>query len=276
MYADMHIHSFFSDGTMSPEDIVQIANTKDVSLISIADHNVLDAWDTFPTICSQHGLQCISGVELNSQWEAITCHILAYGYDLQNAEFRNFVSENRSKLDKRSDKLIAKMAIDHPAISIEDYARFIYNPNMGGWKAINYLLDRGLSNSQFDSLRYYNLYGCSYEECGFLSVPEICKAIKSAGGTPVLAHPGEYVPLDDAFSARLDDLRFMGIEGLECFYPLHHDTYTAACLQYCKQHDWIVTCGSDFHGTFLPDTEICKLKIPLERLNLKWLNDRII
>ena len=86
---------------------------------------------------------------------------------------------------------------------------------------------------------------------------------------------GNRAKLDGDFSARLDDLRGKGIRGLECYYPLQDDAYTTACLQYCDRNDWIVTCGSDFHGDFLPDTEICKLQIPVERLRLKGLRERV-
>lgn len=275
MYADLHIHSCFSDGTLHPADIARVARAKGVSLISIADHDTLGAWDIFPAACAEHGLRFLTAVELHAQWGDATCHVLAYGFDLDDATFRDLVRGNRAKLDGMGELLIQRMAADYPAISPDDYDRYEYDSVRGGWKAINYLVDRGLADSQKAALGYYGPYHCTYTDCGFLPVALLCQRINAAGGVPVLAHPGDYIALNDAFAARLDELLEMGIEGLECYYPLQDEAYTAACLTYCDRNDWIVTCGSDFHGDFLPDTEICKLKIPVERLHLKGLNDRI-
>lgn len=276
MYADLHIHSCFSDGSLYPQEIARQAKSKDVSWISIADHDTLDAWGTFPAVCAAEGLRALSAVELHAQWGEQTCHVLAYGFDLHDAAFRHLVHENRVKLDSMSDTLILRMSTDHTALSRVDFEQYIYEPARGGWKGINYLLDRGLSTSQSDAIGYYGQYGCSYSDCGFPTVAQLCEQIKAANAMPVLAHPGAYFPADEAFAARLDDLLQMGIEGLECYYPLQDDAYTAACLQYCRRNDWIVTCGSDFHGGFLPDTEICKLKVPVEHLRLKGLSDRFL
>ncbi len=275
MYADLHIHSCCSDGTMRPEDIAREAKAKGVSLISIADHDTLDAWDVFPAACADHGMRYLSAVELHSQWGSTTCHVLAYGFDLQDESFRELVVQNRAKLEGMSDRLIQRMEANFSAVSVADYREYRYEPTRGGWKGINYLLDRGLSESQLDAAKYYKQYGCDYAQCDFLPVEELCARVHAAGATAVLAHPGDYLHLDDGFHRRLGDLLGRGIEGLECYYPLQDNAYTAACLEYCARNDLIVTCGSDFHGSFLPDTEICKLKIPVERLRLKGLADKM-
>lgn len=276
MYADLHIHSCFSDGTLYPQEITRQAKSKGVSWISIADHDTLDAWDTFPAICAAEGLRALSAVELHAQWGELTCHVLAYGFDLQNESFRRFIKENRQKLDSMGDTLVKRMKANYPAISLDDYSSYTYIATRGGWKLINYLVDRGLAKDQKDAMKYYKLYNCTYGECGFLSVEQVCAQIKAAGGEPILAHPGDYIALDEGFAARLNDLREKGILGLECYYPLQDDAYTAACLEHCQHNDWIITCGSDFHGGFLPNTEICKLKVPVELLRLKGLSDRFL
>lgn len=274
MYADLHIHSCFSDGTLYPQEIVRQAKSKGVSWISIADHDTVDAWDTFPARCADEGLQALSAVELHARWGDITCHILAYGFDLHHEAFRLFLKENRQRLDGMGDTLAKRMAAANPDLSWEDFAAYSYQATRGGWKSINYLVDRGVAKDQKDAMKYYGMYGCTYEECGFLPADQVCAQIKAAGGEPVLAHPGDYIPLGADFSARLDDLLQKGICGLECYYPLQDAAYTSACLEYCRRNDWIITCGSDFHGGFLPNTEICKLKVPIENLRLKGLADR--
>jgi 3',5'-nucleoside bisphosphate phosphatase len=271
MFADMHIHSTFSDGTFSPAEIIMQAKAKEVSLLCIADHNCIDAYETLIPLCSANGVQCISAVELDCVHDSVVYHVLAYGFDLADKAFRSFIVENSDKLEQMSIGLIKKMSIDYPVLTLQDYNTYQYNRTRGGWKGINYLLDKGFTSTLKDGLRFYSQYQCNYIDCGFPTVAQTCEQIKSAGGLPVLAHPCDKIALDDQFEEKLNLLCEQGIEGFECYYPLQDHSYTKACLDFCTLHGLAVTCGSDSHGAFTPELSIGVPEVSRDKLNLKHL-----
>ncbi|MFC3770137.1 PHP domain-containing protein [Paenibacillus sp. GCM10012303] len=103
--ADLHIHSLFSDGTLSPEEIIAIAVEKGLGLIAITDHNVLEGSREIQKLNDKKELLLISGVELDALERGKNLHILGYGMDLTNERFREFTEKNRFPAAKLSNLL---------------------------------------------------------------------------------------------------------------------------------------------------------------------------
>lgn len=251
-YADLHIHSYYSDGTMSPAEILAAAQAAGVGLLAIADHNVLEGSRELSSLCRGTGVHMIPAVELDCLYGGRNVHILGYGIDLDNEMFIKFVRENRAMLDLISVKLVEEMARSVPGVTPEDFAVFQYDRRLGGWKALQYFVYKGLACSLKDGLRFYSQFGVSYDAVGFPSAAEVCRAVGEAGGRPVLAHPGETFDSADIgrFASELLELAELGAEGVECYYPTHSDEVTAACLGICDERGLLVTAGSDCHGGF--------------------------
>ncbi len=81
MKVDLHIHSTYSDSSRSPEEIVNLAKERNVSVLSICDHATIGAYNTFPQICSENNIRCVLGVELGVMWYGEEIHMLAYNFD---------------------------------------------------------------------------------------------------------------------------------------------------------------------------------------------------
>lgn len=109
MYADLHIHSWYSDGTMSVDEIVEQARIRQVGLIAVTDHNQLSGSRECLQKTRGTGIRCLSGVELDAQDFGINFHILGYGVDLENGQFQAFVEANRLRLERVNELLIEKM-----------------------------------------------------------------------------------------------------------------------------------------------------------------------
>jgi predicted metal-dependent phosphoesterase TrpH len=271
-YADLHIHSFHSDGTMSPSEILAAARDAGVGLVAIADHNVLDGSRELRALAEGTGIRAIPAVELDCLHHGENVHILGYGVDLDDPEFVRFVRRDRELLDLVSVRLIEKMAQCVPGVSAGDFARFEYDRRLGGWKALHYFMHKGLTGALKEGLPLYGEYGCSYDAVDFPSAAEVCRAVKRAGGRPVLAHPGETIGSPDTARLRAEVLELvgLGVEGLECYYPTHTGEVTAACLEICREHDLLVTAGSDCHGAF-GKTAVGEGRIHTHKLRLKNL-----
>ncbi len=266
-YADLHIHSYYSDGTSSPETILKRALDKNLGLISITDHNVLDGSKKLRELCKGKDIRFVSGVELDSLYNGTDIHILGYGVSLEDKAFSKFVANNLAMLNQISDKLILKMQKVYKEISFEEYERFIYARQKGGWRALHYILSKGLSESLKDGLKYYNQFECGYDCVPFPSIDNVCDAIHKAGGKAVLAHPGKVIKTDDLdkFRATLMRIIDMGIDGIECYYPSHTKEVCDICLKICEDIHLAVTAGSDYHGDFSGE-DINYMKVSADKI----------
>ena len=250
-YVDLHIHSFFSDGTMSPHEILQDAIKNKVEVIAITDHNVIDGSRKLLELCKGTSVHCITGVELDAIQDNINYHILGYGVDLQDDLFVKRVVNNRRLLEEVNVKLIEKMQLDY-GVSLEEYNSFKYNSELGGWKALHYFVYKGLAHNLMDGFYFYGKYNHSYTCVDFPDIETLCCWIHEAGGIAVLAHPGKVINTVDIekFKNSLLNLIKLGIDGIECYYPSHTKEVTSMCLSVCEQLGIIITSGSDCHGSF--------------------------
>jgi len=276
-YVDLHIHSFFSDGTYSPEEILDEAKRSNVGILAITDHDLLEGSRELRELCKTEGkgIKYIPGVEIDSVYKSVNFHILGYCVDLDNKRFREFVSSTRKCLDNVSVGLIRKMEKSVPSVSLAEYLNFRYDRRFGGWGALHYFVAKGLADSLKEGIRFYSEYGITYDDFDFPTIPQICAEIRNAGGFSVLAHPGEVIDTSDvqAFTDTLVNVIDYGLDGVECYYPTHSHEITNVCLDICKQRNLLITTGSDCHGTF-GKTSIGQLRVTADKLNIAKLLEK--
>ena len=267
--ADLHIHSFYSDGTMSPKEILTTAFNRNVGLLAITDHDIIDGSVELMKLCGKYDIKYISGVEIDVIDSGINYHILGYGVNLEDKVFCDFIKQNCILLEEVNIKLIEKMQNDYECITLSDYLNFTYDKRMGGWKALHYFVEKGLTKSLYEGFMLYSKYEHSYNCVQFPSIKLTCKYIHNAGGKAILAHPGKVINKTNTDDFKKELLRIinLGIDGIECYYPSHTEDITNVCIEICEDRNLLITCGSDCHGEF-EDTEIGEMNIPIENLRL--------
>ena len=251
MLTDLHMHSYYSDGTMSPREIVEDAKKRNVQLIAITDHNVLDSYTELKEAAEEFGIKVIRGVEIDARFEDIVVHILAYNFE-DNENLFNLIHKAKNELLETSIELIKRMENDYENISNEDYEAYDYDKRKGGWKGIHYLFDRGITSELFEGVKYYGKYKCGHEYFDYPTVEEVVKAVHEANGYVVLAHPCNYYKNNtkEEVLEKLEKFKSIGIDGVECYYPANSEMMTETCVEFCKNNDMIITVGSDSHGEF--------------------------
>ena len=242
---------YYSDGTMSPREIVEDAKKRNVQLIAITDHNVLDSYTELKEAAEEFGIKVIRGVEIDARFEDIVVHILAYNFE-DNENLFNLVHKAKNELLETSIELIKRMENDYENISSEDYEAYDYDKRKGGWKGIHYLFDRGITSELFEGVKYYGQYKCGHEYFDYPTVEEVVKAVHEANGYVVLAHPCNYYKNNtkEEVLEKLEKFKSIGIDGVECYYPANSEMMTETCVEFCKNNDMIITVGSDSHGEF--------------------------
>lgn len=251
MKVDMHMHTYFSDGTMSPEEIVQKAKTRQVGILAITDHNKLESWEGLYQAATKEGIIPIRGVEINAAYKDKVLHLLAYGFEDYEPLFKLIDLADR-EMERMSEDLIVNLSKIDKRVSIEDYHTYEYDRKKGGWKGLHYLFDKGVTSKLFEGFKFYREYGCDFPEYNFPTLDELCEKIEQASGYSVLAHPMSYFKdlKEEELIQVLEDLRVRGLKGIECYYPTHSENMTQTCVNFCKKYDMLITTGSDEHGEF--------------------------
>ncbi|MFD3158426.1 PHP domain-containing protein [Haloimpatiens sp. FM7330] len=267
MIVDLHIHTMASDGTWTPEQIVLEAIDKGVKLISITDHDETSNLKEAENQAKRYDIKFIKGVEISSTYNGELFHILGYGIDEQNIKLRDILKGNRKLLEDKDDNSIKALRERGYNIDFNEYVSYKHNPSRGGWKALNFLIDKNICKDVGDF--FANLF-VGENSLAFPQFPhpkEIVEIVKQAGGVPILAHP-YYVHTEEKVEDRLSTFFDMGIEGFECYHPNHSQQITKECIEWCKRNNAIITAGSDCHGDFIKTRSVGKPRVCMEQLNL--------
>jgi len=278
MFADLHIHSWFSDGTLSLEEIIENAKSHNITLLSICDHNLIDAYDEIANLSGIGDMKIIPGVEITSVLEGMEYHILAYGFDLQNNALNDLLQYNRCIYIDMGINLIKNIAADYPRVSLEEYKKYKRNRKNGGWDSIDYLINKGLVTDWTSYIEFARKY-TSPPKNDFLPPKEVINIVHDAGGYAVLAHLCHHVKPDSQdYEKKAIEFFDMGIDGFECHYPSMPSDLTEYLVKFCGEHNLIISAGSDEHGGFIgaPSNEyyIGAVKIRIEQLKLKSLANK--
>lgn len=248
IFADLHIHTTYSDGTLTPAEVIDAAVRANVGLLAICDHNVVEGALAAVPLAKAAGVRLIPGVELDSMLLGYDTHILCYGADFSDPTLRTIIRDARARLDQMSDDLLLRMLPDFRVLDAEEYARFPMDHAQGGWKLLQYLVQKGVTRTLKDAMPFYDQYDVTYAQAGFLAAEDVVAAIHAAKGVAVLAHPE--VTFGDRMEDGLRAALACGMDGIECHYPKHSPHLTARLRAFCQERDWMITSGSDCHGAF--------------------------
>lgn len=274
MRADLHIHTTASDGCWSPERVVAEVEARAIGLFAIADHDTTANVPSTQALARKAGLGFLHGVEVNTRLDGHIFHVLAYGFDLDALALATLLHENSARTDQYDENIVRCLIAAGYSIDLDDYFAYAYDRTRGGWKPLNFAIDRGFCA---DLGGYFDLVANLPAELP--SFPHPAKAIaviREAGGVPVLAHPG--VSLSHAGGVTEETLRpflDLSIAGLECYSHYHNEATTRFCLDWCKRHDLLITGGSDCHGAFA-GRELGVPVVDVADLRLGELAERVI
>jgi len=271
--ADLHIHTVASDGRWTPEQVVVEVQVRDIGLFAIADHDSVASVSLAETLAREAGLAFLHGVEVSTLLDGHLFHVLAYGFDLDNPTLVALLRANRAKLDQQNDDIIRRLLTAGYEIDLDDYAAYKYDHTRGGWKVLNFLIDRGFCTGPRD---YFSklMAHLPAEWPSFPHPAEAIAIIREAGGVPVLAHPGASLRHTGVTGEVLCPFLDFGIAGLECYSHYHDEATTCFCLDWCKRHDLLITGGSDCHGGFV-GRELGVPAVDITDLRLGELEERI-
>ena len=269
---DLHIHSAFSDGTMTPAQLIRLAQQLQVGAVALCDHNTVAGLPEFLDAARDSGVWAVPGIEFSTDYEGTELHILALFVKPQHYAQITARTEQmlrrkeQSNLDLIAGLKRAGIHIDYDALKAACPDRSINRAVIGAE-----MVRRGYCGSVKEAFgRWLS------EECGYFHPPkrpdalEIIRFIRPIGAVSVLAHP--FLNLDEAGLRCFLKLAVeAGLDAMEVYYPKFDEEQTALALRLAEEFGLLCSGGSDFHGANKPDTHLGtgrnNLHIPLSVLD---------
>lgn len=274
MRADLHIHSTASDSRWPPQRVAAGCAAESIGLFAITDHDTIGGVEAAERCAREHGLAFLRAVEISAQLGDRLFHILGYGIDLQILSADGILQRHHAAAEAHDEAVVEALIAEAHPLNLDDFASYEYDRQRGGWRTLNFALDRGIATDMADFFGRV-MRGIDVEPAAYATAAEVITIIRDADGVPILAHPGGSLHQVGVSDDTLDPFLELGIAGLECYSQYHDGATTRRCLDWCRKHDLLVTGGSDYHGGFVGR----RLGIPwvdVSDLALGEIADRIV
>jgi predicted metal-dependent phosphoesterase TrpH len=259
--ADLHIHTYFSDGASSPQEVVDDALAAGLSCIAITDHDIVQGVAPAIEAALPHALEVVPGIELSSEFENCDIHILGYFIDCSQSLLLEKIDVFLDARMERMKKMIMNLkGVGVDNIEFEEVRALTRSRAVGRAHLAVLLQQKGWVPDIKSAFEKYLGPGCPGYASKYKQTPfEAIELIRSCGGVAVMAHP---------MLTQKDELipRFVaaGLKGLEVYYPNCMNTVTAFYERIAKKNGLIATGGSDAHGKIKSYTYVGKKTVPLE------------
>lgn len=253
---DMHIHSTYSDGSMTPEEVVRRAIRLGLKAIALTDHDTVEGVGEALEESKKTGLEVMPGVEISTEFGP-EMHILGYfnknGYEKIEDVLKN-IRNNRNKRNARIIEKLNKLGFE---IAASDVARHARNSITGRVHIAAALCEKGYIKSIDEGFeRYLGDGKPAYIKREKVTPLDGIRMITEAGGISVLAHPKHLGIGMFRFGKTVADLKQNGLRGIEVFYADNSRFEDAQYSSVAKRYGLLETGGSDFHGTARPEVEL--------------------
>ena len=249
MLVDFHMHSIYSDGVKSPEELLRHALDCNLSMMALTDHDEIDGIKALRTAQEQldpeKTIKIINGCEFSADYKDKSIHILGYRFDETNKELRDFIEYFKSKREERIDEIIRRCNNAGYFISKDELLKKFPKTQAYGRPHIGQLLiDGGYAKDINDVFKdILRKDSPCYVPKVKIEVPYIIDIIHKAGGLAVMAHP-KLVTSDEY----VVEMLAYDFDGMEVYHTKHNDDDVKRYKALATEHNLFITGGSDYHG----------------------------
>ena len=254
---DLHMHSSYSDGSSSLEELLAEARRIGLTAIALTDHDTIDGVPEFMRLGEQHGIRTVPGVEISVDTKLPNnghMHILGLLIDPQSVTLRDTLNELMTQRNLRAQKIIRKLNDLDVDITREELEAEAGEGAIGRPHVAAILVRKGVVGSIQEAFDVYLAKGQpAYMDKMKLGEADAIAMIKDAGGLAIMAHPHlmHYDSVDEAVE-KISSMKALGLDGFEVYYSGMPAEYTTRLLKLAGEMDFAISGGSDFHGSNKP------------------------
>lgn len=260
-YADLHVHTSYSDSTFSPEEVVSCAKEKGIAAIAICDHDSVDGIEPCEALASKVNIEIIPGIEMSAEKVDAEIHILGYFIDWRQEWFQKKLKEIRKSRVERVYKIIDKLKAFKITIDAEEVFRLAgNNASVGRLHIAQAMLNSGTAKNMREVFeKYIGFLKPCYVPYTKFSPEEAIQIILRVGGVPVLAHP-DLMGRDEY----IDEFVGYGLRGIEVYHTDHKPQVSKHYEEVAQRLGLVMTGGSDCHGLGKGRILMGTVKVPYE------------
>jgi 3',5'-nucleoside bisphosphate phosphatase len=259
-FADLHLHTYFSDGTFSPEEVVAYGQKAGLAALALTDHDSVEGCARAAAACAAAGIEFITGVELTAEHNDIEVHLLGYFLDTQNEKFLAEIAKFQAVRQERIREMVAKLNRLNVPLAAETVFALANCKSPGRPHVARALAKAGLVRNLDEAFdRFLKKNRPAWVPKAKMSALEGIELIQQAGGLAIMAHPG-LNRTDDIIPVLVE----AGLDGIECFHTKHSTAMSGRYQEIADKYNLLVTGGSDCHGFSKGKPLIGTVKLPYE------------
>lgn len=254
--ADLHCHSICSDGSLSPEELIRLAKEKGLSGLSITDHDSVEAYPIAIPLCKDLDISLLTGIEFSTEMDGFSIHILGYGFNADDPHIANFCLRHKARRIARNKAILDLLTKN--GMPLSETELIAANPMKNNHSVFGRphiglaMVQKGYVNSVQQAFKIFlSEDRPCYARGDPFSVAETINIIHQAKGLAVIAHP-HLLHNNKILSVLLE----MDFDGIECFYGNFPSKNHKRWLKIAKKKNWLITGGSDFHGSIKPNIDL--------------------
>lgn len=250
MSPDLHSHSTYSDGVLTPTDLVARAAQRGVGMLALTDHDGLSGLAEARAAARQLGIELINGVEISVSWRALTLHIVGLQIDPGNEELGAGLQQIRDGRQRRAEAMAASLDAAGIAGSLQGARAYAANPELvSRTHFARFLAERGHASDVAAVFRKY-LTGDKpgHVPHQWASLQQAVSWINASGGMAVVAHPGRCKLGNAQRDQLLAEFKDLGGAGIEVVTGSHTERQFADWGRHAQRYGLLASAGSDFHG----------------------------
>ncbi len=261
---DLHTHSDRSDGTLSPNQLIDLAGRLGLEAVAITDHDSLEGYDLAQPYAQRAGVELVCGVELSTKYQDRSIHVLGYFFERPPGEtFRGHLACVQKARRERNGRLTERLRQLGLSIRLED-AEQLGRSQTGRPHFAQLLVNRGYVSSIREAFKVYlDESAPGYVERRDPSLENVLRWIREAGGISSWAHPGRAIR--EAKGSARDFFEELGAKGLDAVEVYHVDHTADEMAQFRSAAENLglgITGGSDFHGAEKGRAQLGALNLP--------------
>ncbi|UCC13004.1 MAG: PHP domain-containing protein [candidate division WOR-3 bacterium] len=243
VYADLHIHSIYSDGSLTPFEILTHCRKTDLKAMAITDHDTVSGIASLME-CNHDGVEVIPAVEMSSNIGALDIHILGYCVDHENGQLLEYLDDFKKHRVRRVKKMLQNLSRDGVLVEFEQVKAVAQNGALGRPHVATVLVENGYVKSINEAFaRYLGYHSPYYVPKKNVQPKEVINRIKECKGIPVVAHAGTLGNDQVIYQLIMD-----GLMGVEVWHPEHTHRWQQKLSEIALKNGLIMTGGSDCHG----------------------------
>lgn len=264
MFADLHLHTHFSDGTYTPEELVERAREKGFSAIALTDHDTVEGCPRAAEACAQAGIEFIAGTELTADYKGTELHILGYFLDTENPLLLAEIAKCQVTRQDRIREMVARLNGHGIGLKAERVFAIANCQSPGRPHVARALVEDGFCSGMDQAFERFLKRGRpAWVPKRRISAADAIHLIHTAGGLAVMAHPG-LNRTDDVIPPTVKS----GLDGIECFHTRHSTAASERYLELADRYKLLVTGGSDCHGMSKGRPLIGTIKLPYQHVEM--------